>query len=143
MFKTKIFNLVILLLFVLLVVEISVHVQGNDIQEIKSRESPKEGRAIGRLSDFFSSISRASSRSFSLVSNFLVSHLPSKKILITSGALMSLFFIFVRLIIVMAPILLLGALTRESTDASDILQMLFDFYNQIIVALEDNEKNSG
>lgn len=61
----------------------------------------------------------------------------------TTGALLGLFLVFIRILIVIGPILLLGALTRESTDAKDLLRMLIEFYNQVIVALDDQMSQSN
>lgn len=102
----------------------------------EANEIIKKPTSIGSLRNFFGSLRRASSRGLSFASNLLVS-IPFTKILVAGGALLSLFFIFVRLIVVLGPILLLGAMTRESTDASDLLKMLIEFYNQIILALDE------
>lgn len=107
------------------------NVEGSEANEII-----KKPTSIGSLRNFFGSLRRASSRGLSFASNLLVS-IPFTKILVAGGALLSLFFIFVRLIVVLGPILLLGAMTRESTDASDLLKMLIEFYNQIILALDE------
>lgn len=91
---------------------------------------------LPRMDGLLGTIKQASRQSASFVSDLVVS-IPFTKILLTGGALLSLLFIFLRLLIVLGPILILGALTRESTDATDILKMLVEFYNQVIVALDD------
>lgn len=92
---------------------------------------------IGSLRGFFGEIKKSSARGLNYLTNMLVS-IPFTKIIMAGGALLSLFFIFVRLIIVLGPIMILGAMTRDgTTDASDLLKMLIEFYNQIVVALDE------
>lgn len=95
----------------------------------------------GKLSNLFSNLKTASQRSFTYAGDLLTA-LPVGKIFLAGGALLSLLFIFVRLLIVLGPIILLGALTRESTDASDLLRMLIEFYNQVVIALDEQSQQS-
>lgn len=90
----------------------------------------------GRLENFFAVLKVASRQGKNYVADLLET-IPFKKIILSGGALLSLFFIFVRLLVVLGPILILGALTRESTDATDLMKILIEFYNQVIVALDD------
>lgn len=110
---------------------IASFVEGHEAQEIM-----KEPTYIRSLGNFFGNLRRASSRGLSSLSSIFIS-IPFAKIVMSGAALLSLFFIFVRLIVVLGPILLLGAMARESTDASDLLRLLIDFYNQIIQALDE------
>lgn len=96
----------------------------------------------GKLSSILSTIKKASFHGVDTVSRVAVS-IPFTKILMTAGALLGLLFVFMRILIVIGPILLLGALTRESTDATDLLKMLVEFYNQVIVALDDQMSQSS
>lgn len=93
------------------------------------------------LNALLSSVRRASSRSFSYLSSTLIAT-PITRILLTGGAILSLMLVFIRLVIVLGPILLLGALARESTDASDFLRMMIEFYNQVVLALDDAATNN-
>lgn len=102
----------------------------------ETNEIIKKPTYIGSLGNYFNTLKRASSRGLSSVSSLLVS-IPFTKIVMSGAALLSLFFIFVRLVVVLGPILLLGAMARESTDVSDLLRILIDFYHQIILALEE------
>lgn len=96
----------------------------------------------GRLSSILHSIKQASFDGADLVRSAVVS-IPFTKMVMTTGALLGLFLVFIRILIVIGPILLLGALTRESTDAKDLLRMLIEFYNQVIVALDDQMSQSN
>lgn len=89
-----------------------------------------------KLQNILQSVKKSSRQSFNYLSELIVS-IPFTKILLASGALLSLFFVFIRLLIVLGPILILGAMTRESTNATDIIRMLIEFYNQVIVALDE------
>lgn len=124
------------LVVVVVVVLVSALYLVANVEGSEANEVIKKPTSIGSLRSFFGSLRRASSRGLSFASNLLVS-IPFTKVLVAGGALLSLFFIFVRLIVVLGPILLLGAMTRESTDASDLLKMLIEFYNQIILALDE------
>lgn len=96
---------------------------------------------LNKLSDVFSGFKEASFHGVKQARGLLVS-LPLGKILLAGGALLSLFFIFLRIIIVFSPIFLLAALTRESTDVGDIIGMLIEFYNRIVIALDDQVPQS-
>lgn len=124
--SSRIIFVLLLTLFVIAFVE------GYEYNEIM-----REPTRIKSLGSFFSDLKRASARSLSSLSSLLVS-IPFTKIIMSGAALLSLFFIFVRLIVVLGPILLLGAMARENTDASDLLKLLIDFYNQIIIALDES-----
>lgn len=89
-----------------------------------------------RLERFFSSLKRASSKGVDILGSLFHSF-PFGRVALAGGALLSLLFLFVRLLIVMGPILILGSLTRDSTEPTDLLRMLIEFYNQMIVALEE------
>lgn len=94
-----------------------------------------------KLSDVVSGFKQATFQGVKQARGLLVS-LPLGKILLAGGALLSLFFIFIRIIIVFSPIFLLAALTRESTDVGDIIGMLIEFYNRIVIALDDQAPQS-
>lgn len=106
----------------------------------QSQENQIAGRSFDSQgedgSGIFSIIKKTSRQSLGFLSNLFVS-IPFGKMLLAGGALLSLFFLFVRLIIVLAPILILGAMARESTDATDLIKMLIDFYNQVVIALDE------
>ena len=94
------------------------------------------------LNDLFSSLKKIPSRGATFISDFALS-IPFTKILLAGGALLGILFMFIRLLIVLGPIIILGAMTRESTDATDLLKMLIEFYNQVIVALDDQPSPSS
>ena len=100
-----------------------------------------------RLQNLLASFKKTSRQGLSVASN-LLSYIPFGRILLAGGALLSLFFIFLRLLVVLGPILLLGALTRESTNATDLFRLLIEFYNEVIMALDQqmsspNQVGSG
>lgn len=95
-----------------------------------------------KLESFFSSLKQTIQQRISLAKKLsLPFSLPLTKILLSGGAILSLLFIFMRMLIVIGPILLLGAMTRESTDATDLLKILIEFYNQVVVALDNQNSN--
>lgn len=115
------------------------------ILRIESQQSQADAAELaksGQFHNIFSSLKQASHQGVNYVSDLVVS-IPFGKIVLAGGALLSLFFIFVRLLVVLGPILLLGALTRDSTDATDLLRMLIEFYNQVIVALDEQMTQPG
>lgn len=114
--------------------ETSIKAQGAEL----GRESVKP---LARFENFFSLLKQTSRQGASYVSE-LVASIPFGKIALASGALLSIFFLFIRLIVVLGPILILGAMTRESTDATDLLRMLIEFYNQVIVSLDEQMAQS-
>lgn len=126
-------KLTILLVVITLVVLLHLQQTGRNVE---ASELAKTSRAIGKLGNFFSNIKRASVRGVNLFTGMLAS-IPITKIMLAGGALLSLFFIFIRLLIVLGPILILGAMTRESTDTTDFLRILIEFYNQVLVALDE------
>lgn len=105
-----------------------------------SAEQGEVGRSSGglghKLGNFFSVFKQASRQGASFLGDMAAS-IPFGKIALGGGALLGLFLLFLRLLIVLGPILILGAMTRESTDATDLLRMLIEFYNQIILSLEE------
>lgn len=95
------------------------------------------GKSLGgRVENLFAILKQASRQGASYLSDLAIS-IPFGKIAVGGGALLGIFFLFLRLLIVMGPILILGALTRESQDATDLIRMLIDFYNQLIVSLDE------
>lgn len=96
----------------------------------------ESGSYANKLSSILSGLRKSSFQGVQQASSLLVS-LPFGKILLAGGALLSLLFIFLRLVVVLSPIFLLGALTRESTDFVDLLEMVIEFYNRIVIALDD------
>lgn len=104
------------------------------VEALSQNSSPK------LTESFFSSLKQTSRQGVGLFKKFAAS-IPFTKVLLSGGAILSLFFIFIRMLIVIGPILILGAMTRESTDATDFLKMLIEFYNQIVVALDDQASN--
>lgn len=122
-------NIVYSLMGVALIVAITCQLAHCDNQASSMQQE-------GNLSSLLHSIKKASFHGAGIVKSAALA-IPFTKILMTGGALLGLFFVFIRILVVIGPILLLGALTRESTDATDLLKMLIEFYNQVIVALDD------
>lgn len=67
----------------------------------------------------------------------LIKLIPITKILLVGGAVLSILFMFIRLVIVLGPIIILGALTRESNSANDFFSLLLEFYNRLLSAVDD------
>lgn len=84
----------------------------------------------GRLVNFLSIAKQAAVQALSYFKDVAM-NMPFGKILL-AGALISLFSFFLRLIIVLGPIIALGAMTREGTDPRDFLMMFVNFYNNIV-----------
>lgn len=104
------------------------------LHPLEAAELTKSTRS-GRVDNFIAVLKQASYQGANYARD-LATSLPLTKILLAGGALLSLFLIFIRLIIVLGPILVLGAMTRESTDTTDLLRMLLEFYNQVVMALD-------
>lgn len=96
---------------------------------------------FSKLENLFSSFKQASVRGAGLARDLAVS-IPFTKILLAGGAVLSLLFFFARLLVVLGPILLLGALTRESTDTRDAFRMVLEFFDQVIIALAEQMNQS-
>lgn len=124
------------LVCLLLALAICAYLEGLNASHEVTAPTKSESRSIGSLQAFFGQIKKASARGVGYASNMLLS-IPFTKMLMVGGALLSLFFIFLRLIIVLGPIMLLAMASRESTDASDLLKILIEFYNQIVLALDE------
>lgn len=118
----------------LLIITIFIVVQLNNTEN--SRVQAQDLAKSGRLQKYFALLKQTPGQATSYARE-LITSIPFGKILLAGGALLSVFFLFVRLLVVLGPILILGALTRESTDATDLLRMLIEFYNQVIVALDE------
>lgn len=130
-------NLLVKVFVVAILICVAFEVEASDENVAETREEVASvvAKPTGKLSEILSTIKEASVGGVSQASTWVRS-LPFGKIFMTGGALLSLFFIFVRLVIVLGPILILGALTRESTDTGDFLRMLLEFYGQIIEAAD-------
>ena len=109
--------------------------------EVLAEQFERSVKEPNRLAKILSSVKRVSNRGFSVVGDFLAS-VSFTKIAIAAGALLSIFLLFVRLLVVLGPILILGAMTRESTESTDLIRMLIEFYNQIIVALDEQHMSA-
>lgn len=96
----------------------------------------RDDQGLGKFSSFFSLLRRTSRQGVNIISDLAVS-IPFSKILLSGAAILSLLLIFLRVLIVLGPILLLGTLARESTDATDFLKMMIEFYNQVVAELEN------
>lgn len=88
------------------------------------------------LENIFTSLKQTSRQGASFLTD-LIASIPFGKIALASGALLSLILIFFRLLVVLGPILILGAMTRESTDTTDLIRTMIEFYKQVIVALNE------
>lgn len=126
---------IILMPLVFLLIGVVSNAQDGIEQQAKTITTKAEGRSF-KLANIFSQFKQTSIQGASFLRRS-VSSIPIGKIVLIGGALLSLFFIFLRLLVVLGPILILGAMTRESTDATDVLRMLIEFYNQVIVALDE------
>ena len=110
--------------------------------KVEGAELGKESiGTLGRFENLFSRLKQTSRQGASYASDLLAS-IPFGKVALASGALLSIFFLFIRLIVVLGPILILGAMTRESTDATDLMRMLIEFFNQVIVSLDEQMAQS-
>lgn len=105
------------------------------VAQATSQELQKSTQS-GTVMNYFAILKQASRQSYNYLMNF-VDALPLTKMLLTSGAFLGLFFMLIRLVIVLGPIIFLGALTRESSEVSDYLKLLIEFYNHIVLAIDD------
>lgn len=108
---------------------------------ISGQELEKSSKS-GTILNYLAILRQTSRQSIGYITN-LAEAIPFTKVLLAGGALLSLFFIFVRLLVVLGPIILFGTLTRESTDVSDYLKLLIEFYNQIVQTLDEQISNPG
>lgn len=108
---------------------------------ISGQEVQKSSRSE-KLVNLFAIIQQTSKQSLSYITN-LAASIPFAKLILTGGALLSFFFVFIRFLIVLGPIILMGTLTRESSEATDFLKSLIEFYNQIVLTLEDQTRLSS
>lgn len=118
----------------IMVVFISILLAGSvKCDRLVKRDLP----GAGIVAQLVSNIKKASVGGARYINDLALS-IPFTKAVLIGGALVSLFFLFLRILVVLGPILVLGAIARESsTDATDFLKMLIEFYNQIVEAMEE------
>lgn len=132
----SVFSLAVLIILIVYSLERECFAEAAEITKVQ------RSSYLDKFNSIFSNLKKVSFQGIQQASGLLVS-VPFGKILLAGGALLSLFFIFIRLIIVLSPIFLLGALTRESTDFVDLFEMLIEFYNRVVMALDDQALQSS
>lgn len=95
-------------------------------------------RSKRSLSSFIQNLQESTSRSFTSFTDLLPS-ISITKLILVSGALISVLFLFLRILVVIGPILILGAMAREDASVVDIVKIIVEGYNMIIEALDANQ----
>lgn len=130
-------------LFTCALVTLAVVCAASKLPPVECVELARANGVKQHAASLFGLVKKTSRQGIDLAANLLAS-VPFGTVAVAAGALLGLFFLFLRLLIVLGPILVLGALTRESSSGGylDFLSMLLEFYNQLIESLDNQTPGS-